>query len=75
LEEVRKDCETLRKAMKELSENSQKMIEMSDELRIQKRSVEQKLREAETRLEENKIEMVGLREQLKEEQLKVIFQI
>ena len=69
---MRDDCQSLRNEMKELTESSKMMSALVDELRMEKSNIEQKLKNAETRLEDNKFEMIELRDKLKEEQLKVI---
>ena len=58
--------------MKELNENSKKTAELVDELRIEKSKAEEKLKDAEMQLEENRIELVNLRGQVEEEQFKVM---
>ena len=69
---MRDDCQSLRNEMKELTESSKMMSALVDELRMEKSNIEQKLKDAETRLEDNTFEMIELRDKLKEEQLKVI---
>jgi len=71
LDEVR--IQSLTKEKEEMNRSSKTMVELIDELRIQKTGAEQKLQNIETQLDENRREMVELHNKLKEEQIKVIY--
>ena len=69
LEEIK--CQSLRKEIKELNGSVRRLGELVSELRIQRSNLEQKLKKTDTQLEENRNKMAELRDELKEEQLKV----
>ena len=57
--------------MKEINGSSTKTAELVDELKIEKKNTEQKLKDAEAQWEKCRIEMVLLQDKLKEELAKV----